>query len=181
VSAPIPLAARWGSWPVPSLGLLGVALAALAIGAAAGSLELRTRRGAQRSSGVLAEMSLFVSLVGIAAVTLRPTDGDHEIHLVPLQDILGAVALHPRPAALAGLVGNLLLFSPLGAAACVRGDSLRRAGVVALGTSLAVEMTQLWIPGRTTSTDDIVLNVLGALLGFVAFEVSARWVRDRRG
>ncbi len=77
-------------------------------------------------------------------------------------------------------LGNIVVFVPLGMATCTalwcegrRGRSILLAGLIGLGLSLAYEIAQLWIPGRVTATDDIILNTAGAWLGA---RVAALWL-----
>jgi VanZ family protein len=45
---------------------------------------------------------------------------------------------------------------------------LRVAVFAGLGLSLSVEVIQIFVPGRWTSTDDVLLNTLGSCLGYCA-------------
>lgn len=103
-------------------------------------------------------------------------------NLVPLRHHLAAFDcwLHDCPAADAALqyllvdvVGNLLLFVPLGltfAAASTRAGAWSRlAAATASGMLLSVliEVVQLAMPSRASDVDDVLFNTLGALLGAV--------------
>lgn len=66
---------------------------------------------------------------------------------------------------LADAFANLLLFVPLGLALGLRPCSTWTIGALAGFLSLALEMVQLFVPGRTASPSDLLFNVLGALLG----------------
>ena len=65
-----------------------------------------------------------------------------------------------------------MLFAPLGAVLRARGVELGQATARGLALSFAIELAQLGIPGRTTSVDDVLLNTLGAVLGYL---LAARW------
>jgi glycopeptide antibiotics resistance protein len=109
-----------------------------------------------------------VVLLAIGAVTLTPQPHtDHELRLVPFSDIADAVANRSLAQA-AAVLGNVLLFLPLGAVLRLQGLRVRRVIVAGCVLSLAIELAQLAIPGRTTSTDDVLLNTAGAALGAVA-------------
>jgi glycopeptide antibiotics resistance protein len=112
-------------------------------------------------------VALIASIAVIAVVTLTPMQGKNHLHLRPLDDVVAAFSPSLRRGRLVGLIGNVMLFAPLGAVLGVRG--LKGLQVVIIGASLstAIETTQLFIPGRTTSADDVLLNTLGAALGFV--------------
>jgi glycopeptide antibiotics resistance protein len=68
------------------------------------------------------------------------------------------------------LVGNLLLLLPLGLLGPIALPAMNgwlRVLLVALAMSLAIEAAQLWIPNRSADIDDVILNVAGALLGYM--------------
>ena len=77
------------------------------------------------------------------------------------------------------LVGNVLLFAPYGLVAALlcapqrRGYS-RLGLLLALGAllALALQIVQLWVPGRVAALNDVIANVAGMLLG-VAIAVPA--------
>lgn len=109
--------------------------------------------------------------LAIAVVTLRPVAGGNAVDLVPLSDYRGdGIA-----AIVLGAVGNVLLFVPAGLVLCWRGWTLRRTAAFALAASAAIELLQLVIPGRTTATDDVVLNTLGAVAGWLL--LAGYWAR----
>ena len=71
-------------------------------------------------------------------------------------------------------LGNLGLLFPLGLLGPIALPALDRwwrIALVALVYSAAIELAQLWIPDRSADIDDVLLNVLGALLGFVIWRV----------
>jgi glycopeptide antibiotics resistance protein len=117
-------------------------------------------------------------------------------NLVPLRHHLAAFRcwLDDCPAADAALqyllidvVGNLLLFVPLGltfAAASTRASRWGRlAAATASGAllSLLIEVVQLAMPSRASDVDDVLFNTAGALLGAaVGVVVFGRRRRRRR-
>ena len=86
---------------------------------------------------------------------------------------------------LADVVGNVLLFVPVGitvAGALARSSAPRRllaASAVGVFLSGAIEVVQLWIPGRATDVDDVIFNGLGAVVGAAALLVYLRRTRAR--
>jgi len=71
-------------------------------------------------------------------------------------------------------VGNLLLLLPvglLGPVAFPGMDRWWRVLVTALMLSSAIELAQLWIPDRSADVDDLLVNVVGALLGYAILAV----------
>ena len=76
------------------------------------------------------------------------------------------------------VVGNLGLLLPVGLLGPIALPWLGRwwrVGLLALAVSAAIETAQLWIPDRSADIDDVILNVLGALLGYVAWRVPRGW------
>ena len=118
-------------------------------------------------------LSLFASVALVAALTLTPIRGDNVIEVSELGDVLEAFSESNTQFLLGFLLeaaANILLFVPLGAALSLRGLSLGKSATYGFLLSVAVEGVQwLVIPGRTTSLDDVVLNTLGAVLGYALF------------
>lgn len=73
---------------------------------------------------------------------------------------------------LADALLNVALFAPLGAALFGHYRSLRRTTFVSAALSLAIEVAQIWIPGRDSNPGDFVFNTLGAAIG-AAFVLAA--------
>ncbi len=113
-------------------------------------------------------VALIASVAFILLVTLPATNGKHEVHLGPLQDIVAVFSPSLNLTRLAGVIGNVLLFAPLGIVLGVRGGGGRRVVVIGAVLSIAIEATQFLIPGRTTSVDDVLLNTLGIATGYLA-------------
>jgi len=67
------------------------------------------------------------------------------------------------------LLGNLALLLPLGLLGPIALPALDRwwrIVVLALLVSIAIELTQLLVPDRSADIDDVIVNVLGALIGY---------------
>jgi glycopeptide antibiotics resistance protein len=47
--------------------------------------------------------------------------------------------------------------------------SLQRVVVAAAASSIAIELVQFAIPGRSPTTDDVLLNTVGGLIGAIMF------------
>nr|WP_243864245.1 VanZ family protein [Alkalibacillus almallahensis] len=77
----------------------------------------------------------------------------HTYYMVPLKNI----------------VGNILLFVPLGFMLSLKFsklNSVTRVGVAGLLISSLIELVQLLLPIRAFDVDDIILNTLGSIFGF---------------
>jgi glycopeptide antibiotics resistance protein len=90
------------------------------------------------------------------------------------------------------LVGNVVLFVPLGFLLPLLGSRYRRfatTAAVGLAASLGIELAQLALllalrARRSVDVDDVILNVTGACLGYLGWRVaqaSARTFPPRPG
>ena len=64
--------------------------------------------------------------------------------------------------------GNLFWFAPAGVLVRLRGGRLWQAALAGFGLSLLVETAQFILGSGVSELDDLILNTLGALLGFSA-------------
>lgn len=117
---------------------------------------------------------LALSLAVIALLTLAPVEQESELRPWPFSEI-GEAILEPDFPLLLESLANVLLFAPFGAVLRLHGVHIAKAALAGLLLSSAVEALQfVVISGRTTSTDDVLLNTVGAVLGNA---LAARWVR----
>jgi glycopeptide antibiotics resistance protein len=156
------------AWAGTSVGL--AVLAGLAL--ASGWLALRVA-GVRRGT-TLPDLLVALAVVVIVVLTLRPGrlgQPTESWQLLLFGDLIEALVTRPRAIGLAlvDLAGNILLFLPLGAAIALRWPRVGelRAVVVAVVISLGIEITQWLAPlGRTAQTTDLLMNGLGAWLGW---------------
>ena len=114
-----------------------------------------------------------MALVAVLVVTLRPIGlgGTATANWVPFATIIDQVTSQvDASVAFRNLGGNVLLFVPVGFlwtwVAVRSGLSWRTALAASAALSLLVELVQFVAPlGRAVDVDDVLLNVLGALLG----------------
>ncbi|MFD4249614.1 VanZ family protein [Amycolatopsis thermoflava] len=132
---------------------------------------------AASTAGIDVGAVLLAALV--LALTMIPVGASRtsSLHLVPGSDILTEFT---DDGSLWQIAGNLLLLAPLGALLplrLARLHSVARVAWAALAASAAIELTQFVLHlGRVTSTDDVLLNTLGAAAGAT---LSCGWMRDR--
>lgn len=97
---------------------------------------------------------------------------------VPLKTVLpfmGDTATKLRP-----IVGNVILFVPMGLLVPLlysKMSSFRRVTAVGFLASVMVEFLQLCLsfltgPYRVTNIDDVILNTIGTIMGFIVFRIS---------
>ena len=141
-------------------------------------VESGQRQPGRRSGWV--RLAALVYVAALALVTLLPIapvrrPSDYEPQLVPFEGILGELRDSPVER-LAELFGNVLLFAPLGFLLPLLVPAIRRwwqALAVGAGVSLLIELYQLaWPRVRKASVNDVVVNALGALLGFAALRLT---------
>ena len=97
-----------------------------------------------------------------------------EPNLIPLRTIGIYLANLDSGYWVGQMVGNLLLLLPMGLVGPVVFpwlDRWLRVLVTALVLSSAIELAQLWVPDRSADVDDLLLNVVGAMLGYVILTV----------
>ncbi|WP_241562603.1 VanZ family protein [Streptomyces hoynatensis] len=164
----------WHGWVGTFTGVVFLTVAALPLAVlAAWALARRRRRagaGAARSwRRSLAEVGIVYGTVLPVWLILLPGDEDGAVvNLVPLRDLLTMDT--------GQIVGNLLVFAPLGFLAPLRFPGLasaRRILALGAGCALLVETAQYVLPlDRVSSVDDVLLNTAGAALAALA---SRRW------
>lgn len=135
-------------------------------------------------------------LVALAAIVLapfgpvHPTEGEQlaaSVNVVPFATMVGLARQLPGQM-VRQLVGNALLFAPLGfllPALFLRFRNPLRLAATAVLVSLGIEAVQLVmrlmaLSPRSFDVDDVVLNVAGALLGFGLWWVVHRLLDPER-
>jgi Glycopeptide antibiotics resistance protein len=125
---------------------------------------------------LLATLLLAVWLLGGLVLTLQPA---HPLPSQVVDDNL--VPFHTVSIYLANLgswfwmrnaLGNIGLLLPLGLLGPVALPALNRwwrIALLALLVSTAIELTQLLVPDRSADIDDVIVNVTGALIGYLVF------------
>jgi hypothetical protein len=115
----------------------------------------------------LQRVALAASLALILGVTLRPAAGPDRVALAPWT----GRQLNP-----VNVVGNVVLFASPAALLWSLGWPFRRTVAAGFALSVAIELLQLAVPGRTTSTVDVICNTLGAAAGWLV--ARACWQHD---
>jgi glycopeptide antibiotics resistance protein len=135
---------------------------------------------------LLAGFLLALWLIGGLVLTLQPA---HPLpgqvvddNLVPFRTIAIYLANATDPFWIRQALGNLLLLLPLGLVGRYVSPALDRwwrVLLLALAISVAIEVTQLWIPDRSADIDDVIVNVTGAIFGFIGFRLVRRVARAK--
>jgi len=130
---------------------------------------------------LLAALALAAWLLGGLSLTLQPA------HPFPGQVVDdNGVPFHTIAIYLDNLdswfwmrnaLGNLALLFPLGVLGPIALpvlDRWWRIALLAIAFSAAIEISQVWIPDRSADIDDVMVNVLGALLGYATLRALPR-------
>jgi glycopeptide antibiotics resistance protein len=123
---------------------------------------------------------LYLSALLILALLPGPRSGVQAYNLVPLQSIAADLQRGGLPL-LINLLGNIVAFMPVG---LLLGAGVRRRGwllVAGCGLALSalIETLQALLTSRVSDIDDLLLNTLGALLGYSLYH-ALRQVRRSR-
>jgi glycopeptide antibiotics resistance protein len=148
------------------------------------------RRRRRRPSGWIRVVALGYA-AALAVITVLPIRWNPELarwpnnykpQLVPFDGILFNLKSSPLET-LAELFGNVLLFAPFGFLLPLLVPAMRRwwrALAVGAGVSLLIELSQIAWPGvRRASATDLLMNALGALLGFAALRLTEALLERR--
>ncbi|HEX6128082.1 MAG TPA: VanZ family protein [Candidatus Limnocylindria bacterium] len=160
------------SWFLDALPAI-VAFASLIVAISLALAASRARRAGWRAAlgSTMPDAMLLVALGAIAVLTLGDPMGPQpdRFNLVPFRDQWWALQGVVDPAlAAATLVGNVLLFVPLGAALAARHLEVGAGRLVlwAAAISVAVEAAQgLMNVGRLADITDVMANTAGAAVG----------------
>ncbi len=125
--------------------------------------------GPRRRGGVGSLLAFALSLGAVLALTLLPSSGKPETD-IGLCVLCGSNWL-------ADGILNVALFVPLGAALAAGGRGVARVLAIGLLFSTAIEVAQLYIPGRSTSLQDVLTNGAGAALGAAMLRWAPLWLR----
>ena len=153
-------ALRYIPW---ELLLLSVVLAAVASAVAA--LPALRRRDARGAWTAVTRVLLAGAVLAVLAVTLTGGAAGTGVNLVPGEGIRTALRNANSELGLVNLVGNVVMFVPVGLLLPLA-TRLRFGGAVAAcaGLSVLVECVQL-TTGRSLDVDDVLLNTLGGGVG----------------
>ncbi|WLR42658.1 VanZ family protein [Bacillus carboniphilus] len=126
----------------------------------------------------------FFSLVFIYMLTLFPfpiyshdyLEGiplSQRVNLIPFASIYGSLTHFCYMVPIRNIVGNIILFIPLGFLIPLRFKMFKlwKTAIFGFLVSLLVETIQLLFTGRSFDVDDLILNTFGAIAGFTCFNL----------
>lgn len=117
-------------------------------------------------------MVIIFSLTGVSPISGFNIDiRIDEISFTPFKGIIemlqGGLTLYT----IINIIGNIIMFMPMGFLLPLlfsNLDCLKKTVAIGFGTSLLIEFTQLFLI-RATDIDDLILNTLGTMLGYLVF------------
>lgn len=98
------------------------------------------------------------------------------VNLIPFATISRYLRIISWNVAINNLIGNVLLFLPFGILLPSIWEKMRKWSIIAITTlliSVTIEVMQLFL-GRRTDIDDVILNVSGAMLGYIMYSMSVK-------
>lgn len=113
------------------------------------------------------------------------SDRTYHYNLIPFREIRRFLTYRDTlgmEAVMLNIVGNVVAFMPFGTFLPIfseRSRKLWRTVYYSFELSLLVELLQLVTKVGSFDVDDLVLNTIGGLLGFLVFAVAARAVRGK--
>ena len=122
---------------------------------------------------------LVVSITGGTPTNfliIRDFSVSANVSLVPFADVLSILRANGGAGNYLQIGGNILLFMPLGFLLPFFWQGWRNAKLVVgfgIAMSLFIELNQMF-NSRATSIDDLILNTIGAAIGFVCYLVAKR-------
>lgn len=163
-------------WTFPALALM------FAVPWAAIRLAMRTPGRQTAMEALFVGYMAAMLYVVLFPITWRPDDSrlvSSYVNLVPACTIVGIIRDFPERVT-QQIVGNVVLFVPLGFLLPLLGARYRRfamTAAVGLAVSLGIELTQLVLlltlaARRTVDIDDVILNVTGACLGYLVWRAA---------
>lgn len=176
-------------WLLASVGLAVTAVTpVLLMGGFVILWRSRTRTWRDATVPVLRALALPLLFIAIVVFALRPGDiapGDASaINLEPFRDLRRSLeGGYLVDIALQNLGGNAAMFVPFGAlvAWVFPGSRTFIVLIAALAFSAAIEIAQAVLNvGRSSDITDVIMNTLGAALGFVVWRAALRWSSDPR-
>ena len=140
-------------------------------------LVLWRGRGAASAARELVVAATFLWSLVIVRVTFFPLtiifyDWHGASNLIPFASIIQLIRETPAVFAFENILGNLVLFAPLGVLLPLLFDRLERPVAMfwrASALSLLIEGTHLLTRARSVDIDDVILNTTGAMIGLAVY------------
>lgn len=137
--------------------------------------------------------SFYVYIFLVIAITIFPLPIDSKLiadrreifvphnNYIPFKSLINLLNSKNLLTIFRNVAGNVIMFMPLGVLAPIlfkRVRSIKNIFMISLLCSLTIEFSQfiisyiLTISYKVTDIDDIILNIIGGLLGFIVYKLS---------
>lgn len=148
------------------------------------SWKLMSARARVETVIVSATFALYAAFALKLLVLSRPPGSERSLNLIPFATIVHYMFSDSAATtrfAFANVVGNVLIFLPLGVflAFAWSGATVARRMMVIVLSSVVVEIVQGLFGLGASDIDDVILNSLGGLLGILAFLLLRAILRAR--
>lgn len=125
--------------------------------------------------GIIFVILVATILLDVIAGGLTFNPPIHHLNLVPFSWLFETWAMGPLKM-ISQVIGNILMFIPLGFLLPIvfkRFTSFKKTFQFIWLFSFFIEFTQYFI-GRSADIDDLILNTLGGVIGFMTYEIIVR-------
>ena len=168
-----------------AFALIALAVASAIAGAVLSRRRMRARMPTRAAvAGSALDVAAVAGVLAVLVITFAPT-GQYEaraVHLLPFSDFASMASSDGVLSAIAQALANIALFVPLGLVVPARWpplDAWARVLGASAAFSASIEVVQFAVgSGHTSSTDDVLWNTLGGLLGYALLR-GARRIRRR--
>jgi glycopeptide antibiotics resistance protein len=147
------------------------------------SWRLTTKRGKAETVAILAVFALYGAFLLKLLLFSRAPGSERSISLVPFASIADAFSHSSGTGrmAFANVVGNVLIFIPLGLyASWLRHRVASWPTMLTVASvSVAAEIIQGVIAVGVSDIDDVILNCVGGLIGILTFRLLSAVMRER--
>ncbi|MEA5457136.1 VanZ family protein [Sinomonas sp. JGH33] len=148
------------------------------------SWRLTEKRAKAETLAIFAVFALYAAFLLKLLLFSRAPGSERSINLIPFASIAEYAFSHSpgtERAAFANVVGNILIFIPLG----VYASWLRRRAaawltmLIVASVSVAAEIIQGVFAVGASDIDDVILNCVGGLIGMLVFWLLSAILRER--
>jgi len=115
---------------------------------------------------------VFYLIILFALVFLK--DNIRALNLIPFGFIKDYI-VDKQPLGMANIIGNILMFIPMGIFLSMTGQRYDKALIFLIGSSFCIEVFQYVLVRGVSDIDDIILNCVGGVIGIGCYKISKRW------
>ncbi|WP_051422911.1 VanZ family protein [Arthrobacter sp. MA-N2] len=148
------------------------------------SWRFTTKRAKAETVAIFAVFALYAAFLLRLLLLSRAPGSERSINLIPFASIAEYVSSHPSgtgKVAFANVVGNILIFIPLGVyVSWLRPRWAAWLTVVTVASvSVAVEIIQGVFAVGASDIDDVILNCVGGIIGILTFRLLSAILRKQ--